>query len=380
MAIDHYNSDASRRPFVPWSTILLLLVLVGMLVWRFYPRQADSLLDPRAVPRVITPAGSLLPEELANIQVNEKARKSVVSITTMNLRRDRNTLDLEEVPTGAGSGFIWDARGYIVTNYHVVQDSGSADVILWDGSVRKARVVGSAPDKDLAVLKIDGGDDLQPIAVGAVGELKVGQKAYAIGNPFGLGQTFTDGVISALDRTIKSVTGRPIDHVLQTSAAINPGNSGGPLLDSSARLIGVNTAIYSPSGASAGIGFAIPVDTVNAIVPELIQRGKVDRPGLGVQLASSAISRRIGVPTGVLVMEVLPNGAAAKAGLQPTKVDARGRLVQLGDVIVALDDTPIASADDLFEALGKQKVGARVTVRVLRAGAPVAIPVTLEAI
>ena len=379
MSMDYFHREPPRRQF-PWSTILLLMVLVGMLAWRFYPRKGEALLDPSATPREVTPPGALLPEEQANIRVNEKARKSVVSITTMNLRRDWNTLDLEEVPTGAGSGFIWDARGYIVTNYHVVQDANAADVTLWDGSVRKARVVGTAPDKDLAVLKIDGSGDLQPIAVGSAAELKVGQKAYAIGNPFGLGQTFTDGVISALDRTIKSVTGRPIEHVLQTSAAINPGNSGGPLLDSSGRLIGVNTAIYSPSGVSAGIGFAIPVDTVNAVVPELIQRGKIDRPGLGVQLASPAITKKLGIPKGVLVMEVVPNGAAAKAGLHATKVDARGRLLQLGDVIVALDDLPVASADDLFEHLSKRKVGAKVTVRVIRAGTPVAVPVTLEAI
>ncbi|OAI53602.1 hypothetical protein AYO44_04160 [Planctomycetaceae bacterium SCGC AG-212-F19] len=362
--------------------MLLLGLLGGLLLWRFWPWGGqDNLHDPDARPRVVTPRDGLLPEEIANIEVNDKTRKSVVSITTLGFRRDPLTMDVEEVPQGAGSGFIWGEKGFIVTNFHVVQDAGGAEVALWDGSVHKARVVGTAPDKDLAVLKIDPGSaTLIPIAIGTSRDLKVGQKAFAIGNPFNVGITFTEGVISALDRTIKSVTGRPIDHVLQTTAPINPGNSGGPLLDSSGRLIGVNTAIYSPSGAYAGIGFAIPVDTVNEVVPELIRRGKVERPGLGVRIASPALARRVGVKTGVLIMETVPGSPAAHAGLQGTGLDGDRRVQRLGDVIIAVDGKPVATADDLFEKLSGHKIGDTVALTVMRDGQRQEIKVSLGAI
>jgi S1-C subfamily serine protease len=252
-------------------------------------------------------------------------------------------------------------------------------VTLGDQSNWRARVVGVAPDKDLAVLKIDApADRLRPIPVGTSKDLQVGQSVYAIGNPFGLDQTLTTGVISALGREIESVTRRPIQGVIQIDAAINPGNSGGPLLDSAGRLIGVNAAIFSPSGTSAGIGFAIPVDTVNRIVPELIRYGKLTRPGMGVQIAEEQIAERLGVK-GVLVVDVVPGSAAAKAGIQPTRREESGR-VRLGDVIVAIDGKKIESPNDLFLVLDNHHVGDSVNVSLLRDGKTVQSKVTLTAV
>jgi S1-C subfamily serine protease len=385
MDMDSYQREPPQLSW--WARfgplVLLLLLLGGILLWRFMPLQWSSgpITDPNAKPREITPPAGLLANELAYIQVNEKARKSVVSITTLGYHRNPINFDVEEVPEGAGSGFVWDdEKGYIVTNFHVVQDAQAAEVTLWDGSTQKARVVGQAPDKDLAVLKIPVTAKLQKIEVGTSRDLKVGQLAFAIGNPFAVGVTFTQGVISGLNRKMKSVTGRPIDNVLQTSAAINPGNSGGPLLDSSGRLIGVNTAIYSPSGANAGIGFAIPVDTVNQVVPELIRRGKVERPGLGVQIATPQLVRKLGVKKGVLIVEIVPKGPAANAALHGTKVDQRGKITQMGDVIVAIDGKPISSVDDLYEALANHKVGDVVKVTVLRDDETRDVDVALEPI
>jgi S1-C subfamily serine protease len=380
--VDPTHRHSSRSWF--WERVMPLipvLVVAAFFAWWYWPfGKLPVLHDPTAVPRSIAPRENLTPEEIVNIEVYEKAKKSVVFITTLSYRRDPLTQDVEELPEGTGSGFIWDPRGYVVTNFHVIQDARAAQVHMYDGKVLQARLVGAAPDKDLAVLRIDAPEDLTAIAVGTSKDIRVGQRAYALGNPFGVGLTFTEGVVSALDRRMKAVTGRPINGVIQTSAPINPGNSGGPLLDSSARLIGVNTAIYSPSGANAGIGFAIPVDTVNQVVPELIRDGKIDRPGLGVQLASAQAAKRLGIKSGVLITEVVPNGAAAKAGMQPTKVDARGRLLHLGDVLVALDDKPVASADDLFQLLAEHKVGDQVKLTVLRDGERLEIPVKLQAI
>jgi S1-C subfamily serine protease len=303
----------------------------------------------------------------------------VVNITALGVERDFFTLNLYQIPQGTGSGFVWDTTGNVITNFHVILNADAAQVTLSDQSNWRARVVGVAPDKDLAVLKIDApANKLQPIPIGTSKDLQVGQSVFAIGNPFGLDQTLTTGVISALNREIESVTRRPIQGVIQSDAAINPGNSGGPLLDSAGRLIGVNTAIYSPSGASAGIGFAIPVDTVNRIVPELIRSGKITRPGLGVQIAEEQIAQRLGVK-GVLVVDVASGSAAARAGIQPTRRDAAGR-VRLGDVITAVDGKKVESPNDLFLALEKYKVGDTVTVTSLRDGRTVQTTVRLEAI
>ena len=236
-------------------------------------------------PREVTPRGDLSEIEKTNIDIYKKAKPSVVHITSIALERDEWSLNVQEVPEGTGSGFIWDDGGHIVTNYHVIKDAQAASVMLADHTPWRASLVGAAPDKDLAVLHIDAPkSQLVPITIGSSEDLQVGQMAYAIGNPFGLDLTFTTGVISALGREIQSVTRRSIKNVIQTDAAINPGNSGGPLLDSAGRLIGVNAAIYSPSGGNIGIGFAIPVDEVNRVVPVLIKKGKLDRAGLGAQI------------------------------------------------------------------------------------------------
>jgi S1-C subfamily serine protease len=373
---DEHPRPRSSSAGLLWL-VFLAVVVGGLLAWRYWP--AAPLHDPTAAPREVAPAGPLRTDEEARIAVIDKARPSVVYINTSS---GRNALseDEEQVPDGAGSGFIWDDKGHIVTNFHVIQNAETAQVGLVDGTKYPARLVGAAPDKDLAVLKIDAPKDkLRPIPIGTSKDLRVGQTTYAIGDPFGLEHTVTDGIVSALKRRIKSATGRTISDVIQTSAAINPGNSGGPLLDSSGRLIGVNTAIYSPSGTNAGIGFAIPVDTVNAVVPELIRRGKIDRPGLGVEIFGQLPARQLGVKSGVLIKKVLPDGAAAKAGLRATRRGANGR-TQLGDVIIAVDDKPVGTVDDLFQLLQERSVGDRVRVTVLRDEEQQTIEVVLQAI
>ena len=357
------------------SVACLLAVLFARQTWL----GSASLNDPRAAPRTVTARGELFSDERSTINLFRQASPTVVNITTIGVERDLFTLNLYQIPQGTGSGFVWDINGDIITNFHVIQNADSAQVTLADQSNWKARVVGVAPDKDLAVLRIDApANRLRPIPIGTSKDLQVGQSVYAIGNPFGLDQTLTTGVISALNREIESVTRRPIQGVIQSDAAINPGNSGGPLLDSAGRLIGVNTAIYSPSGASAGIGFAIPVDTVNRIVPELIRSGKIIRPGLGIQIADDQIAQRLGV-TGLLVVDVARGSAAAKAGIQPTRRDAEGRL-RLGDIITALDGKKVESPTDLYLLLEKYKIGDVVNISILRNGKTVETKVALEAV
>ena len=307
----------------------------------------------------------LTEQERATIRLFERSKPSVCFITVLKRQQDLFTFNVTEVPKGTGSGFIWDESGHIVTNYHVVQGSSSAQVTLADGTSFPAILVGIAPEKDLAVLRIDAPDRvLQPIDKGYSANLKVGQNVYAIGNPFGLDHTLTTGIISALGREIESVAGIAIRDVIQTDAAINPGNSGGPLLDSSGRLIGVNTAIYSPSGASAGIGFSIPVDALRWIVPELIAHGRIKRPSLGIEPASASIANRLNIE-GVLILRVTARGPAERAGLQPTMQDGYGGVI-LGDIIVQIDKEPIRSIDDLLLTLEKYQPGDEVRVRVLR--------------
>src|SRR5688572_23466212 len=250
-----------------------------VLLWACQERSSTA----DANPRVPATRQALSPDEVNNINVFKAASPSVVNITTLAVARDAFSMNVQQVPRGTGTGFVWDERGYIVTNFHVVQEASGARVTLADQTSYRAQLVGVFPDRDLAVLKIDAPrQKLPPLAIGSSKELAVGQKVYAIGNPFGLDQTLTTGVVSALDREIDSVNQRTIRGVVQTDAAISPGNSGGPLLDSAGRMIGVNTAIYSMSGSSAGIGFAIPIDEVNRIVPRLIRDGRMVRPALGV--------------------------------------------------------------------------------------------------
>jgi S1-C subfamily serine protease len=358
--------------------LLILAALVVLLITRFwnFPRESE-LHDPAAEPRPVQPQGDLAADEKATIELFRQASRSVVYITTTAVRRNIFSLNAVEVPRGSGSGFIWDERGYIVTNYHVIQGAYTAKVTLADHSTHNARLVGEDPDHDLAVLKIDAGrTSLPAIEVGTSKDLLVGQKAFAIGNPFGLDQTLTTGVISGLNREIESVTQRPIKGVIQTDAAINPGNSGGPLLNSYGRLIGVNTAIYSPSGAYAGVGFAVPVDTVQRVVPQLIRSGRVVRPGLGIGILDDRTNTELGLG-GVLVMSVPEGSSAEKAGLKPTLRGEDGDIVW-GDVIVGVDDQPIEDSNDLYAALDAREVGEVVTLKVRRDNRTVNLKVTLE--
>jgi S1-C subfamily serine protease len=327
-------------------------------------------------PRPVADRAGLTQDERATIELFRRASPSVVFITTHELRRDFFTLNLLEIPRGTGSGFVWDRQGHIVTNFHVIQGANRAQVTLADQSTWDAVTVGGAPEKDLAVLRIEAPPGkLPPIPLGRSSDLAVGQKVLAIGNPFGFDQTLTTGVISAVGREIESLARIPIRDVIQTDAAINPGNSGGPLLDSSGRLIGVNTAIFSPSGSYAGIGFAIPVDTVNWVVPELIAHGRLVRPTLGVDLAGDRIAANLGLE-GALVLQVVPGSGADRAGLLATIRDRRGR-VRLGDVIVAIDDQPVASSSDVFLLLERRRAGERLTVTIERDGRPLDLEVTL---
>jgi S1-C subfamily serine protease len=326
----------------------------------------------------VTLRSDLTKDEKSTTVLFKAAAPSVVHITTHRVERDFDSLDIYKVPRGSGTGFVWDQAGHVVTNFHVIRDADMAYVTFADQSSYPAKLVGLAPEKDLAVLRIDApAEKLRPLPLGTSSDLEVGQNSFAIGNPFGLDYTLTTGVISALGRKIESATGLPIRDVIQTDAAINPGNSGGPLLDSNGRLIGVNTAIYSPSGAYAGIGFAIPVDTVKWVVPELIQHGKIVRPGLALSMASDRVTERFNLP-GVLILDVTPRSTAAQAGLRPTRRTQYGEFVP-GDIITAIDHTSVNSTYDLLLAFEKYKVGDRATLTVIREGRKTKIQVELEA-
>jgi S1-C subfamily serine protease len=384
-----YPPRRPRRSSVsPWLTPLVTflvmcgLLILGVLLWSEYRayREAQDR-NIYGVPREITARGDLSDLEKTNIAIYKKAKPSVVHITSIGIERDEWSLSVQEVPEGIGSGFVWDKGGHIVTNFHVIKDARAAHVTLADHTTWRASLVGAAPDKDLAVLHIDAPKSkLEPIAVGKSEDLQVGQMAYAIGNPFGLDLTFTTGVVSALGREIQSVTKRSIKNVIQTTADINPGNSGGPLLDSAGRLIGVTTAIYSPSGGNIGIGFAIPVDEVNRVVPQLIKKGKLERPGLGVRILEDQSARELGVNKGALIRDVYPNSPASRAGLRPTRRVRSGLSgrIRLGDIITAIDDNPVEKANDFFDILEKKyKIGDAVTLTVLRDGEEEKVQATL---
>lgn len=306
-------------------------------------------------------------DEANNIEVFKRASPSVVNITNARLVRSFYSLNPQEVPQGNGTGFIWDEEGHIVTNYHVVQQADRVLVTLQDGTTYAARAVGLDPSRDLAVLQIDAEDrELVPVVPGDSSQLEVGRKVIAIGNPFGLDITMTVGVVSALGREIDSVNRRTISDVIQTDAAINPGNSGGPLLNSLGQLVGVNTAIYSPSGGSSGIGFAIPVNTVKRVVPELIRYGRVQTPILGItRVPQPEYYRQLWGIEGVIVLDTLEGSAPEKAGMRGlTRVD-RGR-IRLGDVIVEVEGEPVRDEDDLASIIETKRPGDVVTVRSMR--------------
>ncbi|MCX5644139.1 MAG: trypsin-like peptidase domain-containing protein [Phycisphaerae bacterium] len=374
---DH-QSSAARPRSQTWLT-LFLLILVLLLLFKEARTWLPDLYYQGAQPRAVTARGALAEDEKGTISLFKSVSPSVVFITTMAVRQDFFSFRALEVPQGAGSGFVWDANGYIVTNYHVISDAPRARVTLADQSTWPAQLVGAEPDKDIAVLRIDAPKHLlPPIPIGTSNDLQVGQKVFAIGNPFGFDQTLTTGVISGLGREIESATHRPIQGVIQTDAAINPGNSGGPLLDSAGRLIGINTAIVSPSGAYAGIGFAVPVDGVNRIVPQIVRGEKIKKPALGIRFPEDYAVRRLGLE-GVLITYVAPGSAADRAGLRPTQQDQFGQLI-LGDLIVAAGGKPVRNGNDLFRALDSHEVGDTLTLTIIRNGGKVDVEVQLQAL
>ena len=320
--------------------------------------------------------GHLGEGEKRTIGIFRRAAPAVVFITTVAYQQDMYRRNVAAIPAGTGSGFVWDNLGHVVTNFHVIKGADAAKVTMDDRTSYDAKLVGYAIDKDIAVLRIEANAaQLTPLPRGSSSDLVVGQSALAIGNPFGLDHTLSTGVISGLEREIKSLAGRPIVGVIQTDAAINPGNSGGPLLNSDGQLIGMNTAIFSPSGASAGIGFAVPVDTIRRIVPQLIEHGKVTRPGLGIHF-DPELQRRNHIK-GVLVLGVSPGGAAEQAGIRPTIRDRQSGKLILGDIIVGLGTQKIVDQNDLFKALDKHGVGDSVKVTVKRGSERVVIDLKL---
>jgi S1-C subfamily serine protease len=367
----HRLLRTSLRRSVPLLATAAVALAAGLAV--FWPHPAATRTE--ATPRAVTPRGPLAADEQAQIELFRRVSPSVVHITTLAAQRDLFSMNVQQVPRGTGTGFVWDERGHIVTNYHVIAGGTSASVTLSDQTTWPARVVGAFPDRDLAVLRLEAGRErtgtplpaLPPIALGTSRDLQVGQRVYAVGNPFGLDQTLTLGVVSALNREIESFNNRTIRGVVQTDAAINPGNSGGPLLDSAGRLIGVNTQIASPSGANAGIGFAIPVDEVNRIVPRLIRDGRFVRPALGVTAGPPALHRSLNLPRGVALVQVGPGTPAARAGLQPFRRGSDGAVVA-GDVITAVDGEAVVDLDDMLMQLERRQPGQSVTLSVWRAG------------
>jgi len=331
--------------------------------------------------RAVVPRGELDAEERATIALFERARDSVVYISTRAQVRDLWSRNVFSVPRGTGTGFVWDGAGHVITNFHVIQDASEATVRLADGRDYPAALVGASPAHDIAVLRITvKAKPPPPVPLGNSADLRVGQKVYAIGNPFGLDWSLTTGIVSALDRSLPTESGINIEHLIQTDAAINPGNSGGPLLDSGGRLIGMNTAIYSPSGASAGIGFAVPADTVNRVVPQLIRSGKYLRPVLGIE-ADEGVNQRLAQlhkVQGVVILRVTPNSAAAKAGLKAATVARDGTLTP-GDIIVEIQGQPVDGVGKLIGRLDDFKVGDTIRLTVLREGAKREVRVTLQA-
>jgi S1-C subfamily serine protease len=376
-----------RRAAVP--AVVLLLCLFGLVGWRLETSAFSGASGVQAASIAALSQSAeehlaeLSAEERDTIQLFERTSRSVVHVTNLALARTSPwSRDLTEIPLGSGTGFLWDDRGHVVTNYHVIAMDQNVDQQLRVTLGQKeyaAEVVGRAPHRDLAVLRLEDPPrgELRGLPVGQSAHLSVGQKVYAIGNPFGLDQTLTTGVISGLGREIRSLAGNKIHDLIQTDAAINPGNSGGPLLDSRGRLIGVNTAIVSPSGAYAGVGFAVPVDVVKAVVPQLIEHGAETRPGLGVQLLPDYWAERYGLE-GVGIQRVTEGSAAEKAGLVSADNDSRGRL--LIDVIQAIEGKPIRTHADLFDALEGRKVGENVELRVRRGNQVADVTVRLQAI
>jgi S1-C subfamily serine protease len=352
------------------------LALIGMLL-NFIPHAKGATAQPRAA----TPRGPLAADEKATIRLFKNSRNSVVYITTRAQVRDFWSRDTFSVPRGTGSGFIWDESGHVVTNYHVIENASEATIRLANGKDYPATLVGASQLHDIAVLKIRVSQKFSPpLPIGTSHDLQVGQDVYAIGNPFGLDWTLTNGIVSALDRSLTEENGNTVEHLIQTNAAINPGNSGGPLLDSAGRLIGINTAIYSPSGANAGIGFAVPVDTVNRVVPQLISHGKYTRPVIGIGIDEDINQRMTSILQikGVVILRVPPGSAAAAAGLEGVVTTQDGTIIP-GDIITAIEGKPVGSVSELAARLDDFRVGDKVNLTVTRDGKRRKVQVVLQA-
>jgi S1-C subfamily serine protease len=358
------------------GALLLVAAVLGAGLASAQPRQVTG---GQAVvqPRPVAPRGPLSADERNTIGVFESVSPSVVYITTVQYVRDFFSRNVMRVPQGTGSGFVWDEQGRIVTNYHVVRGAQEALVRLADQRSFQARLVGASAEHDIAVLQVDVPSELPPpIPIGSSADLRVGQTVLAIGNPFGLDHTLTTGIVSALNRTVENESGGDIDNVIQTDAAINPGNSGGPLIDSAGRLIGINTMIYSPSGAYAGIGFAVPVDTINRVVPRLISYGRYVRPTLGISADDEVGRSLIGDDAGVPVLSVAAGSPAQRAGLRAWEMTPNGR-IRMGDIIEAVDGRAIENFQELINVLDSHDFGDRITLTVRRDEQRVDVPITL---
>jgi len=357
------NRRDSATSILIGTALLCLGVAAGLvLAAQFRAEPTEAVLNPQAEPRTAEPLAASDPEEAEAVRVFRECRESVVNVDTVIRLRSAVDYEVREQQTTSGSGFLWDDEGRVVTNYHVVRDAVAnrreLRVMLADRTPYVATVIGTAPDYDLAVLKITAPkESLKPISVGRSADLEVGRKTYAIGNPFGLSLTMTKGIISALDREIDSPGDRTISGAIQTDAPINPGNSGGPLLDRDGKLIGVNTSIASPSGGNVGIGFAIPVDTVNTVVTELIRTGRILRPDLGIKLFDQRRLRQAGVLTGVMVAIVEDGSPAAAAGIKGMVLDRRTNTAERGDLIIALNGEKVRDNLDFTRRIANHAIG-----------------------
>ncbi|GIU00401.1 2-alkenal reductase [Sulfurovum sp. TSL6] len=359
--------------------ILLLILITLLALFVFLPIIENIWASMHSEPRSVTARGELSPTEKTNIEIFQQSSPSVVYITTLEDTLNLWTRDITRIPRGTGSGFIWDRQGHIITNYHVLQGASAVRIRLSDQRTFNATLIGASPEHDLAVLRIPMTTNMpKPLSIGTSHDLQVGQITYAIGNPFGLDQTLTTGVVSALNRSLRNNYGSSIEDLIQTDAAINPGNSGGPLLDSAGRLIGINTAMFSLSGTYAGIGFAVPVDTVNRIVPQIIQEGHYQRPKLGITINESLnkeITKELGI-SGVAVIEVQPNSAAERSGLNGVII--KNNTIVSGDVIVGIDQHKVENTKMLLSTLEKYHIGDTVEVKFVRNDQVREVSLTLE--
>lgn len=373
------NTSFTNPKLVKLARILIIIVIVWI-VADFLGIKPSRFMQPKVGMRPATqPIGDLGADERANIQIFEQAAPSVVYITNKRFQRGFFSFNVMEIPQGTGSGFLWDDKGHIVTNFHVIKEANKIEVKMQNGKSYDASIVGTDPDHDLAVLQINAMNlNIPPLMIGNSNDLRVGQKVLAIGNPFGLDSTLTTGIISALGRTIQSMTKRYIHDVIQTDAAINPGNSGGPLLDSFGRLIGVNTAIMSPSGTYSGVGFAVPVDTVNRIVTKLINYGKVGRPGLGISLFPEHFMSRWGIE-GVGILEVYKGSSAEETGLRGAKRLPGGQ-IEMGDIIIECDGSQVRKSSDLIRILDRHEVGDGVDIVIIRSGVKRSVRIAIQSI